>query len=134
MLAVAVHEHHGAMARVVEAREQSRFLAEIARQRDDLDIEAVGCKSASEDERRVSTAVVDIDHLGGETAHRLEPACDLDDASMQAERLSASLNSGTTMERPSPERVEVLPPPVRMVMSGTIDRFPSSTDASERGL
>ena len=34
MLAVAVHEQHGAEPRVVEPGEQRRLLAEIARERD----------------------------------------------------------------------------------------------------
>ena len=39
VLAIAVHEQDGAEAGVVEAGEKRGFLAEIARQRDDLNIE-----------------------------------------------------------------------------------------------
>ena len=42
MLAVAVHEQHGAEPGMVEAGEQGRLLAEIARQRHHLDIERIG--------------------------------------------------------------------------------------------
>ena len=64
MLSVAVHEQHGAEAGVIEAGEQRRLLAEIARQRDDLDVETVGREFARSGERRVAAAVVDIDDLG----------------------------------------------------------------------
>ena len=42
MLAVAVHEHHGAAAGMVEPGHQGGFLAEIARQRHHLHVERVG--------------------------------------------------------------------------------------------
>ena len=42
MLAVAVHEQHGAEPGMVEAGEQGGLLAEIARQRDHLDVERIG--------------------------------------------------------------------------------------------
>ena len=45
MLAVAVHEQHGAAPGVIEARHQRRFLAEIARQRHHLDVERFGAKA-----------------------------------------------------------------------------------------
>ena len=66
MLAVAVHEHDRAAAGVVEAGHQRRFLAEIARQRDHLDVERVGLQAARDRERRVGAAVVDIDDLAGQ--------------------------------------------------------------------
>ena len=44
MLAVAVHEQDGAEAGVIEPGEQRRFLAEIARQRNHLNVERVGGK------------------------------------------------------------------------------------------
>ena len=40
MLSVAVDEHHGAETGMVEAGEQRRLLAEIARQRHHLDVDA----------------------------------------------------------------------------------------------
>ena len=83
VLAVAVHEQHGAEAGMIEAGEQRRLLAEIARQRDDLDIEAVGGEPARDGERGVAAAVVDIDHLGRQAARRLQAAGDVDDAPMQ---------------------------------------------------
>ena len=113
VLAVSVSEQHAAEAGVVEAREQGRFLAEIARQGDDLHIEAVG-KSAGERGRGIAAAVVDVDYLAGE---RPGPAASLRATSTRrackAERLSASLNSGTTTERPALEPVEMPRPPVR---------------------
>jgi len=42
MLPVAVHEQHRAEAGVVEAREQRGLLAEVAGQRNDLDVEIRG--------------------------------------------------------------------------------------------
>ena len=58
MLAVAVHEQHGAEPRMIEAGEQRRFLAEIARQRDDLHVEASAgsaCATASVSSRLPSS-------------------------------------------------------------------------------
>ena len=66
MLAVAVHEQHGAEAGMVEAGEQRGLLAEIARQRDHLDVERVGRQRARDRQRVVAAAVVDIDDLGRE--------------------------------------------------------------------
>ena len=51
MLAVAIHEQHGAETGMVETGEQSGFLAEIARQRDHLDVERHGGQ-------RLATALV----------------------------------------------------------------------------
>ena len=65
VLAVAVHEHHGAAPGVIEPRHQRRFLAEIARQRHHLDIERVCRKAARDAERGVGAAVIDVDHLAG---------------------------------------------------------------------
>src|SRR5262249_16811143 len=79
MLAVAVHEQHRAEAGVIEAGEERRLLAEIARERNDLDVEINGGKSARRFEGGVAAAVVDIDHLARETADGLEPAGDLGD-------------------------------------------------------
>lgn len=42
MLAVGVHEDDGAVAGMIEAGEQGRLLAEIAREADDLDVGALG--------------------------------------------------------------------------------------------
>lgn len=65
MLAVCIHEQHGAAPRKIEAREQRGFLAEITRQRDDLYVEFVGGKRIGGGERLVAAAVVDIDDLAG---------------------------------------------------------------------
>ena len=42
MLAVAIHEQHGAEPGMIEAGEQGGLLAEIARQGDHLDVERHG--------------------------------------------------------------------------------------------
>ena len=65
MLAVAVDEEHGAAPGMIEAGEQRRLLAEIARQRHHLDVERVGRQAAGDGERAVAAAVVDIDHFAG---------------------------------------------------------------------
>ena len=83
MLAVAVHEQHGAEAGMIEAGEQRRLLAEIARQRDDLDVERHRRQAIGDCAGGVAAAVVDIDHFGGEPARVLEPARDLGDPPVQ---------------------------------------------------
>ena len=65
VLAIAVHEQHGAAAGVIEAGKQRRLLAEIARQRDELHVEVRGRQLVDDRKRVVATAVVDIDHLAG---------------------------------------------------------------------
>ena len=84
MLAVAVHEQHGAEPGMIEAGEQRRLLAEIARQRDDLDVERHRRGSACGDLAGVvAAAVVDVDDLAGEPALDLEHARHLGDALVQ---------------------------------------------------
>ena len=101
MLAVAVDEQHGAEPGVIEAGEQRRLLAEIARQRHDLHIERRGRQRAGDRKRIVAAAVVDIDHLAGEPALGAERARHLGELAHAAARSeAASLWSGTTMERP----------------------------------
>src|SRR5205807_8815510 len=68
---------------MIETGEQSGLLAEIAGERDDLDIEIVGWERARRRERGVAAAVVDIDHLGSKAAFGLERAGDLDNAGVK---------------------------------------------------
>ena len=79
---------------MIEPGEQRRLLAEIARERDDLDIEAVGRKLARGGERRVAAAVVDIDHLGGKPAAGLQRMRDLDDAPVQRDEIACLVEQG----------------------------------------
>jgi hypothetical protein len=51
---------------MVEAGHQGGLLAEIARQRNHLDIERVGRKIACDGKRIVAAAVIDIDDFAGE--------------------------------------------------------------------
>ena len=83
MLAVAVHEQHGAEPGMVETGKQGGLLAEIARQRDHLDIERVGDQRLGELAGRIGAAVVDIDDFGRQAALDLEPARHLGDALVQ---------------------------------------------------
>src|SRR5580700_5597905 len=62
MLAVAIDEQRGAEPGMVEAGEQGRFLAEIARQRDDLNVDGAGGELMNDSECVVAASVVDIDH------------------------------------------------------------------------
>src|SRR5262249_36083571 len=87
MLPVAVHEQRGAQPGMIEAGEKRRLLAEIARERDDLDVEVFGGKFARGGKRRVAAAVVHIDRLGRQTALRLERAGDLDDAGVKGREI-----------------------------------------------
>ena len=94
MLAVAVHEQDRAEAGMIEAGEQRRLLAEIARERDDLDIERIGGEFARGGERRVAAAVVDIDDLGRQAARRGERAGDLDDTRVQGGEVRRLVEQG----------------------------------------
>ncbi len=84
MLAVAVDEQHGAAPRVFEAGKQRRLLAEIARQRNHLDVDAGRRQVAGDGERAVAAAVVDIDDLAGQRAGRGEALRDLKEPAMHA--------------------------------------------------
>ena len=68
MLAVAIHEQHGAEPRMIETRQQGRFLAEVARQRHDLDVQCLGRQGVRHSQAVVAAAVIDIDHLGRKPA------------------------------------------------------------------
>jgi hypothetical protein len=83
VLAVAVHEENPAQARVVETGKQRRLLAEIARQRDDLDIEAIGGERTRRRQRRIAAAVIDIDDFGCKVARTPKRAGLLDNARVQ---------------------------------------------------
>ena len=84
MLAVAVDEQRGAAPRVIEAGKQRRLLAEIARQRNHLDVDAVRRQFAGDGERAVAAAVVDIDDFAGQRAGRGEVLRDLDEPAVHA--------------------------------------------------
>src|SRR5262249_50580731 len=64
------------------------------RERDDLDIEAVGRELARGGERPVAAAVVDIDHLGGEPAAGLQRTRDLEDAPVQCDEIVCLVEQG----------------------------------------
>ena len=66
MLSVAVDEQHRTQARIVEAREQRRLLAEVARQRDELHVRAGGRQLRRDGAGRVGAAVIDVDDLAFE--------------------------------------------------------------------
>ena len=65
MLAVAIHEQHGAAAGMVEPGHQGCFLAEIARQRHHLHVERVRNEAARDRQRGICAAVIDIDDFAG---------------------------------------------------------------------
>ena len=83
VLAVAVHEQHGAEPGVVEAGKQRRLLTEVARERKHLHVEDVGRQVARDRRGRIAAAVVDVDDLDMERARRLEPRHRLGDARVQ---------------------------------------------------
>ncbi len=66
MLAITVHEQHGAAPGMVQSRHQRGFLAEVARQRHHLNIERIGGKPARDGKRRIGAAVVNINDLAGQ--------------------------------------------------------------------
>ena len=84
MLAVAVHEQHGAPPCMVQPRHQGRFLAEIARQRHHLHVERIRCEAIGNCERRIGAAVVDIDDLAGKAVAPPEHARQIHDPLMQS--------------------------------------------------
>ena len=83
MLAVAVHEQDGAETGMIEAGRERRFLAEIARQRDDLKIDRGGRERPRHRKGGVAAAVVHIHDLDHEPARRVQPPRPLDDTTMQ---------------------------------------------------
>ena len=85
MLAVAVDEQNGAEPGVIETTgEQRGLLAEIARQRHHLDVEAARGQAAGDGKRAVAAAIVDIDHFAGQRTYGRKPWRDLDQTGMQA--------------------------------------------------
>ncbi len=84
VLAVAVHEQHGVEAGMVEAGEEGRFLAEVARQRHDLDVQRARGQALRDRQGLVAAAVVDINHLAGERAGGAQLTGDVDELGMQA--------------------------------------------------
>jgi len=54
MLAIAIHEQHGAATRMIETGHQRGLLAEIARQRDHLNVERVRRQRAGDRKRRIA--------------------------------------------------------------------------------
>ena len=83
MLSIAVDEQHRAEPGVIEAGEQRRLLAEIARQRDQLNIERRGRQLVSDGKRIVAAAIVDIDHFAGEPVLGIERARHLGERGME---------------------------------------------------
>ena len=94
MLTVAVHEQHGAKAGVIETGKQRRLLAEIARQRDDLDVEPSAGRAARDCQRVIAAAVVDIDDLGDEPAGCLRAPRDLADPLVQRRQAACLVVDG----------------------------------------
>jgi len=81
-------------ARMVEAREQRRFLAKIPRQRDDLDIQRHGRQRSRDVAGAVGTAVVDINDLQAQSALDLQKARDFGDALMQGGEAARLVEQG----------------------------------------
>src|ERR1043166_9768802 len=78
--ALRVHEQPRAEAGVVEPGWERRFLAEIARERDHLQVERGRGQRSGKIKRVVAAAVIDIDDLDGEAALCRELARDLGEA------------------------------------------------------
>ena len=90
---------------MIEAGEQRRLLAEIARQRHHLDVERVGRQRAARS--RASRRGCRRRHRRPRSARPrvcLEAPRDLGDARVQRGRPAASLKTGTTIERPASAR------------------------------
>ena len=94
MLSIAVDEQHGAEPGVIEAGEQRRLLAEIARQRQQLNIERRGRQLVSDRKRIVAAAVVDIDHLAGQPVLGIERARHLGEFGMEPRQRSRFVMDG----------------------------------------
>ena len=86
MLAVAVDEDHGAEPRVIEAGEQRRLFAEVARQRHHLHVERARRQRPRNRKRIVAAAVVDIDHFTGKSAVGAKRPRNLDQPGVQAHK------------------------------------------------
>ena len=112
---------------MIEAGEQRRLLAEIARQRDDLDVEAVGRKFARGRERGIAAAVVDIDDLGRSPRVRLEARGPPRRCARAGRRDCCRLVEQRNHDRKAGLRPAAWPcgapvPPARVVASAAIDR------------
>src|SRR5262249_33692393 len=94
MLSVAVDKQHGAEPGVIEAGEQRRLLAEIARERDNLNIDGRGRQLLSDRKRLVAAAVVDIDHLASESALSAKRERNLGEGGMQTRERSRFVVNG----------------------------------------
>jgi hypothetical protein len=60
MLSIAVHEQNSARTSVVEAGEQSGFLSEISRQRDNLDVDGQGGQRFCDAAGLIAASVVNV--------------------------------------------------------------------------
>ena len=94
MLAVAVHEQHSTEPRMIEAGHQRRFLAEVARQRNDLNVEGLGWQRLRHSQAVVAAAVIDIDHFGREAALLPEPAGNLGEPGVKPGKAGALVEQG----------------------------------------
>jgi hypothetical protein len=83
MLSVAVHEQHCARRGVIEPRQERGFLAEISRQRNNLDVERNRGERSGDVASVVAAAIVDIHDFDIEPASGLLIARDLGDTFMQ---------------------------------------------------
>ena len=83
MLSVAVHEQHGAGRSVIETCKECSFLAEISRQRDNLDVDRDRGKGSGDVTGVIAAPVVDIHDFDIEPTSGLLIARDLGDAFMQ---------------------------------------------------
>ena len=83
VLAVAIHEKHGAEPRVIETGEKRGLLAEIARQRDDLNIERQRRQAIGYITGAVVAPVVDVNNFKVQPALVLQEARNLRNAFMQ---------------------------------------------------
>src|SRR5262249_24971003 len=102
------------------------LLAEIARERDDLDVEVFGGKFARGGKRRVAAAVLHIDRLRRQAALRPERADDLHDAGVQGPE------DGGPVEQGNHERKAGLCPPAARVAVGGGPRGGVSGTAAQR--
>ena len=116
MLAVAVDEQNRAEPGMIEAGEQRRLLAEIARQRDHLHVERVRRQGAGDGQRVVAAAVVDIDHFAGQRALGAESARDFDEPRVQTRergRFVVERNHDREAGGAPPLRARFCSPPLR---------------------
>src|SRR6185312_10496180 len=72
VLAVSIHEEDGTRTGMIQAGEQGGFLAEIARKRDDLNVERHRGQGFCDVAGTVVTTVVYINYLDAQSAFGLE--------------------------------------------------------------